>query len=484
MTELPTPKAFISYSWTSEEYKDRVRALADRLINDGVNVLLDQYDLREGDDTYAYMERMVTDSSVNKVLVICNRAYMEKADERKGGVGHESTIISPQVYQQVSGEDNKFVAVIFEKDPSGKPYIHTMFASKLYIDMSNEESYAANYEQLLRFMFNKPLLKKPVLGKPPAFLLEDTRPSMETTGKAILIRDSVNRGRETTFIKGLFSDYLAALATVINSMPAAVNDGKPDDEIAVSEIWHFKDYRNEFLELLSFLGRYTDLIGLGIEETISEFLEGIANARERLARDKGMPGIVFDHIGFIVHELFLYLIAFFLKNGLWDQSLGFLSRRYFVKYWKNDTSAYESYEVFRKYLKILDEVRKARLKTRLYSHHADLMHEVADSKIVSWIDIQQADLILWLREALSGKSGWYPKTVPYWDRYEPFPIFTKAISRKYLAQVLRILGVDTLQTLKEWITKFQNSEDSSRWRFDHDTNLPHLLNLEKLGTET
>ena len=80
-------KVFISYSWHPEENKIRVQQLARRLMSDGVDVILDVWSLKDGQDKYVFMEKMVTDSNINKVLIICNKDYAEKADTRKGDVG-------------------------------------------------------------------------------------------------------------------------------------------------------------------------------------------------------------------------------------------------------------------------------------------------------------------------------------------------------------------------------------------------------------
>ena len=61
------PKAFISYSWTTQAHKEFVRYWADWLLADGIDIILDVYDLQEGHDKYAFMERMVTDDSVTHV---------------------------------------------------------------------------------------------------------------------------------------------------------------------------------------------------------------------------------------------------------------------------------------------------------------------------------------------------------------------------------------------------------------------------------
>lgn len=44
--------------------------LAERLIANGIDVILDVWDLKPGHDKYAFMEQSVNDPSVNKVLII------------------------------------------------------------------------------------------------------------------------------------------------------------------------------------------------------------------------------------------------------------------------------------------------------------------------------------------------------------------------------------------------------------------------------
>ena len=71
-------KAFVSYSWTSHEHVNRIIEICNRLANDGIDIILDKWDLKEGQDKYAFMERMVVDSKVKKVLIFCDKQYAEK----------------------------------------------------------------------------------------------------------------------------------------------------------------------------------------------------------------------------------------------------------------------------------------------------------------------------------------------------------------------------------------------------------------------
>ena len=54
---MSSPKLFISYSWSSPAHVEWVLALATRLCEQGVDVILDKWDLKEGQDTFAFMEK-------------------------------------------------------------------------------------------------------------------------------------------------------------------------------------------------------------------------------------------------------------------------------------------------------------------------------------------------------------------------------------------------------------------------------------------
>ena len=112
-------KAFISYGWSTPEHEEWVLALATRLREDGVDVIIDQWDLKPGHDAYKFMEQMVSDESVKRVILVCDRRYSEKADKRVGGVGTESQIISPELYG--NSRQDKFAAIVREYQDDGSP---------------------------------------------------------------------------------------------------------------------------------------------------------------------------------------------------------------------------------------------------------------------------------------------------------------------------------------------------------------------------
>jgi len=92
------PKIFISYSWVIGK---KVSELAERLVANGVDVVFDKWDLKEGQDKYVFMEQAVNNQEITRVLIICDKSYTLKANEREGGVGDETVIISSEIYGKV-----------------------------------------------------------------------------------------------------------------------------------------------------------------------------------------------------------------------------------------------------------------------------------------------------------------------------------------------------------------------------------------------
>ena len=157
------PTCFISYSHDSETHKGWVRGLANDLQNNGVEVTLDQWELKKGDAMTHFMENAVTANDF--VLMICTPKYAEKANARDGGVGYESSIISAQIYNKA--KRGKFVPI---KRASGKgECIPTFLKDKLRADFSDDSKYQENLTDILRHLHDKPEHIKPPLGPPPAF---------------------------------------------------------------------------------------------------------------------------------------------------------------------------------------------------------------------------------------------------------------------------------------------------------------------------
>ena len=70
---MRNPTVFISYSHDSPEHADRVLALSDRLIADGIDCTLDQYETTPPEGWPRWMDRHIRQADF--VLMICTDTY-------------------------------------------------------------------------------------------------------------------------------------------------------------------------------------------------------------------------------------------------------------------------------------------------------------------------------------------------------------------------------------------------------------------------
>ena len=174
MTVTP-PRVFISYSHDSAAHKAWVLDFATTLRNRGVDAILDQWDLKPGDDLPHFMEQNLV--SADFAIMICTQRYVEKANAGKGGVGYEKMIMTSSSLSKISG--NKVIPIIREKSNPSTP---TFLTTKLYIDISDDSEIEFALDELLRFLLNAPLYVKPEIGGDPFRSLQDARPDKTADG--------------------------------------------------------------------------------------------------------------------------------------------------------------------------------------------------------------------------------------------------------------------------------------------------------------
>ncbi|WP_054033147.1 toll/interleukin-1 receptor domain-containing protein [Desulfatitalea tepidiphila] len=169
------PVVFISYSHDSAEHKAWVLDFATTLRNRGVDAVLDQWDLRPGDDLPHFMETHL--SSCDYVLMICTDNYVEKANAGAGGVGYEKMIMTSSLLSRINS--NKVIPIIRQKGSSKLP---TFMQSKLYINFSNDDEVEYSFDDLLRTLLKAPLYEKPPIGKAPFAPMQSSRPDRTSDG--------------------------------------------------------------------------------------------------------------------------------------------------------------------------------------------------------------------------------------------------------------------------------------------------------------
>ena len=157
----PAPKVFVSYSHDSEPHQDWVLTLATRLVANGVDVVLDQWDLRLGSDLPHFMEQGL--SAAHRVLTVCTESYVAKANAGHGGVGYEKMILTAQLMLDVTSD--RIVPVI-RANSLAQP-VPTFLSSRMFIDFRDDLAFEAKYAELIRDIHGQEIKPRPPLGRNP-----------------------------------------------------------------------------------------------------------------------------------------------------------------------------------------------------------------------------------------------------------------------------------------------------------------------------
>ncbi|MCP4608013.1 MAG: TIR domain-containing protein [Planctomycetes bacterium] len=155
------PVVFISYSQDSSEHKDKVLAFANKLREDGIDAILDQFEEAPVEGWPKWMDRQI--ETCDFTILICtetyNRRVMGKEEKDKGhGVQWESTIIYQYLYDTGS-KIVRFIPVLFKNGK--KKNIPKPLGGQTYYCVEEK----GGYESLYRRFTGQPWTRKRKLGK-------------------------------------------------------------------------------------------------------------------------------------------------------------------------------------------------------------------------------------------------------------------------------------------------------------------------------
>ncbi|OAI41014.1 hypothetical protein AYO40_00610 [Planctomycetaceae bacterium SCGC AG-212-D15] len=485
MSDLPTPKVFISYSWTSDAHVAWVVVLAEKLVADGVDVVLDQWDLKEGHDKYVFMEQMVTDGTVNRVLAICDKRYAAKADGREGGVGTESQIISKDIYDKVKQE--KFIPLLRERNDDGSECVPVFFRNRKYIDFSNDDTFGESYDRLLRLLFGRPELKKPALGNPPAYLLANTSVFVGASVKLERLKEAV--AKEKPHRHAVLQEYLDTFVGHLDDFRIEYNrDSVPEfDDQVLESIERFLPYRDNFIDMMWFVASY-----MNDDESydlLHAFLEKILPYKEPQVGAMSHFEVSTDNYRFILYELLLYLVAVLVKNRRYAVVPRFACATYHHTEKLGDARFIESgVGAFNDHIASLEEYRNRRLNLNRVSVTADTIVGRAAKPRINVPDLCQADGLLFLlgygNRERSAESDWYPRCIVYCTSSGPLELFARATSPPGFSVLSKILGVKSYHELAGRIASALSDSGLAQHlrgiRF-RGSSLENVFNLHAIG---
>lgn len=475
-----TPQVFISYCRQPEENLIRTQQLAQRLMRDGVYVVIDLWDLKDGQDKNSYMERMVTDPSVDKVLLICNKQYVEKADSRKGGVGIESTIISSELYGSVA--QTKFIPVIFETDEEGKAYIPVFAKSRIYIDLSNDNIFEEGYDQLLRDIYDKPKFDRPPLGDMPAYLRADTPSYLKTAGMVDAIQNAISRESKRT--SAVIDNYLESFLNAVPEYRIMATRAFPNKEIVEvveNGINSIQVLKNDFISFMSAIAKTEYCTSELFIDFFERLLQNYEDHDIELLEGSDQQSYLNDIFRFFNYELFLSFVVVMLSNNRFDVVSDVVRTTFcIVSPCRFIQAESRTFRRFQCYIWTLNRIKHDITNSNRVSISADQIRQYAT--ILKFEDLIKADILLYyLSLVVPGDSYfdtyWYPDLSVYNRDTEIYP---RLASKRYFEKFKRLFNVNDVDSLKIIIASVQ--EPNIRDGYHRIPSIAQGLSLDKIAS--
>jgi len=137
--EKKKPVVFVSYCWSPPEHKRRVTALIEKLRNQGIIVRYDEDELQPGQDMNYFMESILSDTTIDHVLVVCNEEYAKRANARTSGAGYESGLILSEIRDDP--KQTKYIPIILDRDADMKKCLPTFMRSRYCLNISDDDGF-------------------------------------------------------------------------------------------------------------------------------------------------------------------------------------------------------------------------------------------------------------------------------------------------------------------------------------------------------
>lgn len=475
---MENPKVFISYSWHPKENQIRVQQLAERLSSDGVHVIIDIWDLQDGQDKNKFMEQMVANPEVKKVLLICTKEYAEKANARKGGVGIESTIVSEEIY--TNADQTKFIPVVYEYEDD-KPCIPVFAKSRIFIDLSSDEIFEGGYDQLLRDIYDKPRFQRPPIGKMPSYLAADDPVMLPTSNKVKGIKAAIMAANPNTHL--LICDYLDLfLSSLINYKIDyhTLNDNN-FIEVVEKSINEMLPLKNDFLDFIQAVAGTPYLTKELLSDFFERMLQFYADNEIRLYEGNSLDNVSSDNYRYFNHDLFLSVVTLLLSKEQFEMVHELVSHHFCIVEESRMSYPQEiSFMRFRTYNYTFNKYKNDRQQLHRVSVVADMMKTNAVK--VKFDEMVRADLLLYYLSLMYPSKDmferyWYPELSPY---NQQFIILPKLASLRFFNKAKVMFGVNTIEEYKNLITTIK--EPDLRDIYHNIPSAVKGLSIEEVGT--
>lgn len=404
---IQNPKVFISYAWGSDDYQQKVMDFASRLTGDGIKVIIDKWSMEPGNDTIHFMEKSVKDPDIHFVLILLDEIYAKKADNRAGGVGTETQIISAEVYSNV--EQSKFVPVIFERNANGEVCKPVYLKTRFYIDLTTDR-YEEEYKRLVRHLYGQKTYAEPELGKMPEWVKNPSYTPPISISEIQLLKNGTQLFNRKATIRNAFDKIYGELKK--NIKPASELPQIVDAETAPIIV----EYRNSFSKVRDYYLELLDCVSddENIEDIIVKFWSKIQN--ECLYQCSHECDLNKECVGSFLQEIVIYSVAKWWRNEYYGKIRNILTRPYYI-ITPIRTAESNFVEMFySSYFDMLDNAKNMVDGQQLLSGETKLWIETLNEKYGK-NEIIFADLLIFNLTILFPLKlyPWFPKTYIYAD---------------------------------------------------------------------
>jgi hypothetical protein len=314
--------------------------------------------------------------------------------------------------------------------------------------------------------------------------------------------NSINLGTTTAFRRsldalknnkdywiGALSDYFDLFVHSFEKFRIIEHEGEYDDKV-INNLEQFIPYRNELVAIFHAIARYRNVHDA--HKTIHYLFERLIPYMDRPEGMKTFTRWDFDNFRFIVHELFLYVIAIFLKNECFYACAYLLSQQFYVT---NDDydKGLKSFSYLRQSMEILNYRNERLAKNtgmKRWSIRADLLKERCGSSGILFQDLMQADFVLYLRDAVDSlrydqmRQSYWPESLLYLPRFgHPFELFARAESLQYFNEMKIIFNISSKDDFQPFIQAVQKgSIYLPKWNYE-TINPIEFMGFDKIGTK-
>lgn len=330
---------------------------------------------------------------------------------------------------------------------------------------------------MLRFIYERPLFRKPAKGEPPAFIFEDEKPHFKTKNINKQLRHTItNNPKQINLIS---NDFINSFTKSLNEFEIK-NESfeEPYDEQIYDNINDMLILRDDYFEFLSLLCQsdnknYIDII-IQLFEDIYPFTKFIGNGTYN--------SLQFDHYKFFIMELFLYTVVVLVENNMYEDLNELLSTKYFVgdAYYEDNG---RNFTCFRFYIQSLEELRNSRLDLRKYSLTGDLLVQRSIVNGISYREkLLDADLLLYYISTIKFDDDpyWFPTSYIY--KRGKIDMLKKLVRKRHFESVKCLFSVSSVPELVELMNNCNNVyENGFTSSFERIKHIKAHVKVEEIG---